>query len=1367
MIIHKEMAERDSELLYRVIFENTLDGLEVIDAETGRVVLANQSMAKIFGFTFPKEMVGLNPLDYILTEDRDRVARLMAEEVFQRNLRRVIELRAITRDGREIWISALGVRIEYQGRLAGLISVRDITSQKLAETRLQVSEEERHLLMQNADEAIVVVQDGVLKFADPKAMEFTGYSEKDLNTKPFMEFIHPDDRQMVAELYLKKLKGNETPHGSTFRAIGKEGNVIWCGLKVVSFTWEGKPAVWCFMKDITKHKKAEEAFLEGEKKYRSIAENITDVIWVTDSNARPTYVSPSVTRFAGFTIEEALAGSIQKSLAPASVKLAAENLAKALASGNTAEQDAIASQPLELEIKHKNGSTIWASTRFSFIRDSDGRPVEMIGVLHDITEHKRAEKELQHKEQYFRALIENSSDAIIVVNRDGTNRYVSPSTGRMLGYKPDERIGVSIFESVHPDDIQPAADDLARLLQNPGATMQTEVRVQHKDGNWHTIESTATNLLHNPAIEGIVVNLRDITERKKAEEELRESERKFRAIFDNANDGFISVDPESRRFFNANRRMIQMLGYESEEEIRNLTVSDIHPEKDLPYILGEFEKHARGEISRSEGMPVKRKDGSIFLASISSYPVTIANKTYLSCVFIDITERKRAEESLQESERRNRLLAGSASDVIWVTDMNLRPTYVSPSVTSLLGYSVDEAMAGGLGQGLIPAPLKGVSADLTRALAEKGEPNKATELPPQEIEVKRKDGSTAWAEVRSILIRGPDRQPVEILGVLHDITKRKQAEEATKESEARYRLLAENVSDIIWVTDMNLRPTYLSPSFTRLMGYSLEESMVRSIGESLTPSSLKAAADAFIKAMAAEQQGQKDEVLRMPPLELEMIRKDGSTVWVASTVSFIRGPDGQPVEMMGIVRDITERKRAEEALRGSEERFRNLVETTSDWVWEMDTNGTCTYVSPKVRDILGYEPEDLIGKVPFNFIPTDDVGRIIEVFTSILASQKPFALIEINSLHKDGHTVVLETSGVPFFDARGALLGYRAVSRDVTERKVAEEALRGSEERFRGLVETTSDFVWELDENSVYTYVSPKIHEILGYEAGELLGKHPYDFGPDNGTGHETSEVIVAAMTQHRPFRFVETIRLHRDGHHVVMETSGVPFFDWNGILRGYRGIDRDITERQEARKKLEQSLRKLEKTMDGTIQAITLTVESRDRFTAGHQKRVAQLACAIAQEMGFDSEQIQVIRIAGLLHDIGKISVPQEILTKPGSLTDIEFQLIKAHSQTGYDILKTVEFPWPIADIVIQHHERMNGSGYPSGIREDKLLIEARILGVADVVEAMSSHRPYRVAPGVEKALEEISRNSGILYDPNVVHACLRVFTEKGFKFE
>lgn len=177
--------------------------------------------------------------------------------------------------------------------------------------------------------------------------------------------------------------------------------------------------------------------------------------------------------------------------------------------------------------------------------------------------------------------------------------------------------------------------------------------------------------------------------------------------------------------------------------------------------------------------------------------------------------------------------------------------------------------------------------------------------------------------------------------------------------------------------------------------------------------------------------------------------------------------------------------------------------------------------------------------------------------------------------------------------------------------------------------------------------------------------------------------------------------------------------------------------------------------------------VEIKDPYTAGHQKRVTRLASAIAEELGLPKEQIEGIRIAGLIHDIGKVSIPAEILSKPGRITDLEFSVIKTHSQAGYDILKTIEFPWPIAQIVLQHHERLNGSGYPQGLSGEEILLEARILGVADVVEAMASHRPYRPALGIDKALEEITQNRGILYDARVAEACLKLFADKGFTLE
>ncbi len=180
----------------------------------------------------------------------------------------------------------------------------------------------------------------------------------------------------------------------------------------------------------------------------------------------------------------------------------------------------------------------------------------------------------------------------------------------------------------------------------------------------------------------------------------------------------------------------------------------------------------------------------------------------------------------------------------------------------------------------------------------------------------------------------------------------------------------------------------------------------------------------------------------------------------------------------------------------------------------------------------------------------------------------------------------------------------------------------------------------------------------------------------------------------------------------------------------------------------------------------MSLTVESRDPYTAGHQRRVAGLATAVAEEMSLSRDRIEGIRMAGMIHDIGKISIPAGILSKPGRITEYEFGMIKSHPQVGYDILKQIEFPWPVAQMVYQHHERIDGSGYPQGISGEEILLQAKILGVADVVEAMASHRPYRPALGIEKALEEISQNKGLLYDPDVVYACLKLFKEKRFEF-
>ncbi|MFH0785064.1 MAG: HD domain-containing phosphohydrolase [Pseudomonadota bacterium] len=208
--------------------------------------------------------------------------------------------------------------------------------------------------------------------------------------------------------------------------------------------------------------------------------------------------------------------------------------------------------------------------------------------------------------------------------------------------------------------------------------------------------------------------------------------------------------------------------------------------------------------------------------------------------------------------------------------------------------------------------------------------------------------------------------------------------------------------------------------------------------------------------------------------------------------------------------------------------------------------------------------------------------------------------------------------------------------------------------------------------------------------------------------------------------------------------------------------LNKSLEKKVEQRtRKIKQKESQLKEALEGIISAVALTVETRDPYTAGHQTRVAELACAIAQEMRLSHDQTEGVRLAGVIHDLGKIYVPAEILNRPGKLTHIERELIHVHPQVGFDILKNISFPWPIAAIVYQHHERMNGTGYPMGLSGENILLEARIIAVADVVEAMSSHRPYRPAPGVDLALKEIADNSAILYDADVVKSCLKLFAD------
>jgi len=300
-------------------------------------------------------------------------------------------------------------------------------------------------------------------------------------------------------------------------------------------------------------------------------------------------------------------------------------------------------------------------------------------------------------------------------------------------------------------------------------------------------------------------------------------------------------------------------------------------------------------------------------------------------------------------------------------------------------------------------------------------------------------------------------------------------------------------------------------------------------------------------------------------------------------------------------------------------------------------------------------------------------------------------------------------------------------------------------------------------QNRKFLFINPYIQELTGYGEEALLGKDALDFvHPED---RDTVAGNVMTVMKNGRFNPFEYRILTRDGKiKWIMDSISLVMQDGKKAIFGNA---MDITERKQASEEIHRTLIKLRKTIESTIQAMAVIVETRDPYTSGHQEQVSRIALAIGQEMGITDDRLQGLRLAALIHDIGKIYIPAEILSKPGELSEMEFEMMKMHPQVGFNILKTIESPYPLAQIVIQHHERLNGSGYPLGLSEKDILLEARILGVADVVDATACHRPYRAALGVDQAMGEILKNSGFLYDPVVVNTCIRLFKERGFPFE
>jgi len=695
-------------------------------------------------------------------------------------------------------------------------------------------------------------------------------------------------------------------------------------------------------------------------------------------------------------------------------------------------------------------------------------------------------------------------------------------------------------------------------------------------------------------------------------------------------------------------------------------------------------------------------------------------------------EKKRAEDIYKT------LAEGSLAAVFIVQDGKI--CFINAAVASL-GYSAEELIGRHPDTMIHPED---------REMAKKmgGEMLRGEHTTPYEFRTVTKQGQIRWLMqiVSPILF---EERPA-ILGNAIDVTELKKAEEALRESEEKYRNILENMNDSYFETDLRGTMTFCNPMVSKSLGYSPEEMAGMNHRTYMDLENAEIVERNF--------QGVYRENIPSKLISYKVTKKDGTKAHIETSVSLIKNKDGRPVGYRGMSRDITEREQAAAALRESEEKYRALVETTDTGFVILDGNGTVLDANKNYIKMTGRKTLDEIrNRNVIEWTSQHDLERNAQAIKKCF-DQGFIRDLEVNYVSKEGDNTPVEISATLVETNEGKRI--LSLCRDITGRKQAEEFLRQAEERYRSIFENAQEGIFQTTCEGQYLAANRALATILGYDSPEELMTTVIDITTQLYVDPEVRKALLKMIEEQGPVKEFETQFYKKDGSIIWVSVNQHAVRDAGGRVLHYEGFNEDITMKKG-------SIERMKKALWATVQAIAVTVETRDPYTAGHQRRVADLARAIAMEMNIPTDQIDGILMAAIIHDIGKISVPAEILSKPSKLTDLEFGLIKTHAQSGYDILKDIEFPWPIARMVLEHHERMDGSGYPGNLNGDDILMEARILAVSDVVEAMGSHRPYRPSRGIDAALEEIENKRGTHYDTSTVDACLRLFREKGYQLE
>jgi len=1164
-----EQRLRVSEERLRYALEASNDGLWDEDETTGQNYYS-PSYYTMLGYQpgeFPDTQAALRSL--LHPEDLARALQVFDDYISGRTETYEVEFRMLAKSGEVVWVLSRGKATERdaQGRPLRVVGTHtDITRRKQAEEALKTSEERYRRIFADSPLGIVTSgQDMRFLTANAAFCRMLGYSEAELTGMSFKDITHPAHAGQDLESVLKVMSGKLPKYHTEKRYLRKDGQVVWAATTVTAIHNLDGQFLYnlAMVEDISERKQAEEALRASEERFRQVTESTGDFIWEEDASGLFLYASPAVEKILGYTPDELVGKKYWYDLLTPDTRQAVK------AAGQTAFANKESFREVLREYVHKDGRRIIFESSGSPVLETAGNLLGYRGADTDVTERIHAGQALRQSEARLKQAerMAHLGSSTWEVAADITTW--SDEMYRITGWDPDapppkraERGKLYTPESwarLEPKLIRALTTGEPYDLELEALRPDGSVRQVHVRGEAETGANGQVVRLHG--------TLQDITELRQAQENLRQTNQQLNALIQASPLGISAIDgdghvtlwsPASERLFGWTQ--VEVLGHE------------------LPMIPDEMRDEVNLQIREELGSqrtglvnPRQRKDGTFLDISLSTAPLRDARGeiTGSMAIYEDITQRKQAEEALRRSEERYRMLADNMTDLVWVMGTDLSYTYASPSMLRQRGYTLEELNALPLEKQLAPDSLEKVM-QLYREIL--GQENLAVSDQPQtrtlEVEIYRKDGSSYWSETTFTLMYDKEGKLAGILGSGHNVTERNRAEQALRESEAQLKE-AQTLGRIgSWEFDVAKQSIEWSDETYRL--YERDPAM--------GPPSVEEEAGYYSPEEAKrlrEYSRSAIEQVRTLEYNLEARLPSGKIANFAATMHPIQDATGRIVKLFGTIQDITEQKRAEIALAEERNLLVTLMDNLPDMIYFKDAQSRIIRSNwAHARRVGLDDPAQMVGKTDFDLFGEEHARAAYEDEQEIIRSGHPLVNKEEKENFQDGHILWVSTTKMPLKDQQGQIVGTFGISRDITERKRAEQALRESEERFRTFIEQSAEAIMIVDEEGRIIEWNASSEQITGLARQEVIGKYYWDVqerlvspGKHNQQIVERTKIAIMKVlrTGQSPLfkRTLESEIIRPDGERRTIRQSTFPIKTDQGFRLG--GVSQDITELKQA----------------------------------------------------------------------------------------------------------------------------------------------------------------------------------------------------------